>query len=119
MLIHCQIQMSRNVVIIGHSGVGKSSLINMLYPKASALTSDDINGCTTAEEVYGPCDIGEQQYCQLHDTIGLEEGKWSFLWASKAEKRLKKYLKTINPHLLVYCMPGVRNSLKKTTRAQL
>ncbi|KAG1864926.1 hypothetical protein DFJ58DRAFT_771611 [Suillus subalutaceus] len=106
--------MSRNVVIIGHSGVGKSSLINMLYPKASALTSDDLNGCTTAEETYGPCDIGEQQYCQLHDTVGLEEGFWGFFSALIAKRRLKKYLKTIDPHLLVYCMPGVRSSLKKS-----
>ncbi|KAG2346171.1 hypothetical protein BDR05DRAFT_1057804 [Suillus weaverae] len=106
--------MSRNVVIIGHSGAGKSSLINMLYPSAGAATSNDLKGCTKAEQVYGPCDIGEQQYCQLHDTIGLEEGFWGLLWAPKAEKQLKAYLKRIRPQLLVYCMPGVRSSLKKS-----
>ncbi|KAG1743798.1 hypothetical protein EDB19DRAFT_1874684 [Suillus lakei] len=104
--------MSCNVVIIGHSGVGKSSLINMLCPEAGAFTSNDASGCTKVERAY-KCDLGGQ-FCQVHDTIGLEEGFWGFLWAPKAERQLKAYLKTINPHLLVYCMPGMRSSLKKS-----
>lgn len=103
----------RNVIIIGHSGVGKSSLINMLCPGASADTSNDTVGCTK-EEIEYRCDLGAHQSCQLHDTIGLEEGFWGFLWAPKAEKQLKKYLNKINPDLLVYCMPGMRNNLKKS-----
>ncbi|KIK34205.1 hypothetical protein CY34DRAFT_655346 [Suillus luteus UH-Slu-Lm8-n1] len=102
-----------NVVIFGHSGAGKSSLINMLCPGANADTSNDTSGCTKEEHEY-ECVLGPQQSCQLHDTIGLEEGFWGFLWAPKAEKQLKKYLKKIKPHLLVYCMPGTRNGLKKS-----
>ncbi|KAG1889655.1 P-loop containing nucleoside triphosphate hydrolase protein [Suillus fuscotomentosus] len=104
---------SRNVVIIGHSGVGKSSLINMLCPSADAPVSNDVFGCTTTERAY-LCDLGRQQSCMVHDTIGLEEGSWGFLWAPKAERRLKSYLKKSKPHLVVYCMPGVRRYLKKS-----
>jgi hypothetical protein len=86
----------------------------MLFPGANARTSNDTTGCTEVEHEYGPCYLGQKQSCQLHDTIGLEEAFFGFLWAPKAEKRLKKYLKTINPHLLVYCIPGVGSNLKKS-----
>ncbi|KAG2128622.1 uncharacterized protein EDB93DRAFT_1184319 [Suillus bovinus] len=106
--------MSKSVVIIGQTGVGKSSLINMLCPGAEARTSNDTIGCTEVEKKY-PCDLGTECPCQVHDTIGLEEGSWGFLWAPKAEKRLKTYLKKIKgPCLLVYCIPGRRGSLKKS-----
>ncbi|KAG0696352.1 hypothetical protein DFH29DRAFT_951437 [Suillus ampliporus] len=95
--------MSKNVIVIGQSGVGKSSLINMLCPGARAATSNDTTGCTKEEREY-----------RLHDTIGLEEGRWGFLPDREAQKRLKAYLKTKEPHLLVYCMPGIRGGLKKS-----
>lgn len=85
----------------------------MLCPEANARTSNDTTGCTKKEHQY-TCSLGEQQSCQVHDTIGLEEGFWGFLWAPKAEKQLKTYLKKINPHLLVYCMPGVGSNPKKS-----
>ncbi|KAG1744921.1 P-loop containing nucleoside triphosphate hydrolase protein [Suillus paluster] len=103
---------SKNVIIIGQSGVGKSSLINMLCPEACATTSNDTMGCTKKEQEY-TCNLGAQQ-CTIHDTIGLEEGRWGFLPDREAQKRLKAYLKTKEPHLLVYCMPGIRGSLKKS-----
>lgn len=113
-LICFQSRTLRNVVIIGKSGVGKSSLINMLCPGAFAATSNDYTSCTVVERKY-TCYLGERQYCTVHDTIGLEEeGSLGFLWASKSEKRLKSYLKKSKPQLMVYCMPGTRGSLKKS-----
>ncbi|KAG2090084.1 hypothetical protein BD769DRAFT_1371753 [Suillus cothurnatus] len=103
----------RNVIIIGQSGAGKSSLINMLCPGANALFSLDTFGCTQVEKEY-ECDLGKGQSCQVHDTIGLEEGRWGFLPDKKAQKRLKTYLRTKEPHLVVYCMPGRRGCLKKS-----
>ncbi|KAG1724277.1 hypothetical protein EDB19DRAFT_318410 [Suillus lakei] len=102
----------RNVVIIGQLGVGKSSLINMLCPSANAATANDISGCTMVEQKY-TCDLGERQCCTVHDTVGLEEGFWGFIWAPKTEKRLKSYLEKNRPHLMVYCIPGTRGSLNK------
>lgn len=108
--------MSKNVVIIGQTGAGKSSLINMLCPGANAPTSNDTTGCTHVEREYR-CDLGDRYSCQVHDTIGLEEGRWGFLWAPKAERRLTAYLKKMNskgPYLLVYCIPAGRGLLKKS-----
>ncbi|KAG1851151.1 hypothetical protein F4604DRAFT_1308443 [Suillus subluteus] len=104
-LIYFQSQTLRNVVIIGHSQVGKSSLVNMLCPSARAPVSNDTIGCTQVEQAY-TCNLGEQQSCTVHDTIGLEEGRWGFLCGPKAEKRLKSYLKKMEVQLVVYCMPG-------------
>ncbi|KIK39043.1 hypothetical protein CY34DRAFT_808753 [Suillus luteus UH-Slu-Lm8-n1] len=102
-----------NVVIIGQSGVGKSSLVNMLCPGGNAYASNDATGCTAVEREY-TCYLGKQQSCQVHDTIGLEEERWGFLPDMRAQKRLKKYLKAIELNLLVYCMSGMRGSLKRS-----
>ncbi|KAJ8580123.1 hypothetical protein M405DRAFT_753651, partial [Rhizopogon salebrosus TDB-379] len=100
-------QMVKNVIIIGQSGAGKSSLINMLCPHAKACVGNDAIGCTS-----------EEQVCMVHDTIGLEEGRWGFLPAPKANKRLKAYLKGYmlkkELHLVVYCMSGQRVCKKKS-----
>ncbi|KAG2125943.1 P-loop containing nucleoside triphosphate hydrolase protein, partial [Suillus clintonianus] len=107
-----------NVVIIGQSGAGKSSLINMLCPGAHAPVSNDTTGCTRVEKEY-KCDLGQQQYCQVHDTVGLEEGRWGFLPDKPAQKKLKAYLAMMMKRtpseldLLVYCIPGTRG-LKKS-----
>ncbi|KAG2136582.1 uncharacterized protein EDB93DRAFT_775573 [Suillus bovinus] len=108
---------SKNVIIIGPSGAGKSSLINMLSSEANARTSGDTIGCTQSEGVYTCLLLGGKS-CQVHDTIGLEGGRWGFLPARRAEKRLKTYLKRSREpwHLLVYCMPGSRGLSKPHAR---
>jgi len=109
--------MSKNVVIIGQSGAGKSSLINMICPGANAPTSNDTFGCTQVEKGY-TCNLGRQISCQVHDTIGLEEGRWGFLPDKKAQKQLKTYLNDSRKswHLVVYCMPGSRGLKKSHAR---
>jgi GTP-binding protein EngB required for normal cell division len=114
--------MVKNVIIIGQSGAGKSSLINMLCPHAEACVGNDAIGCTSKEQVY-QCDLGTGPgqvalRCMVHDTIGLEEGRWGFLPAPKANKRLKAYLKGYMQKkeldLVVYCMSGQRVCKKKS-----
>lgn len=116
-LIPFQNQMSGksdlNVVIIGQTGVGKSSLINMLCRNAKAPFSNDTVGCTMEEKDYY-CKLGQGKSCQVHDTIGLEEGRWGFLPDRQAQKRLKTYLKNKDVHLLVYCISGIRGRLTKS-----
>jgi len=41
-----------NVVIFGETGVGKSSLVNLIARTQKARTSPDALGCTTKTEVY-------------------------------------------------------------------
>ncbi|KAG2086407.1 hypothetical protein BD769DRAFT_1393731, partial [Suillus cothurnatus] len=53
-LIPFQSDTSKNVVIIGQSGAGKSSLINMICPGANAPTSNDTFG---VEKGY-TCNLG-------------------------------------------------------------
>ncbi|KAG1824094.1 P-loop containing nucleoside triphosphate hydrolase protein [Suillus variegatus] len=107
--------MSKNVAIIGESGVGKSSLINMICHGANAPTSNDRTGCTKEGKEY-PCNLGGQLSCQVHDTIGLEEGRWGFFPDKKSQKKLKTYLKDSRGpwHFVVYCIPGGRGHLKKS-----
>ncbi|OJA08457.1 hypothetical protein AZE42_05054 [Rhizopogon vesiculosus] len=116
---------SKNVIIIGHSGMGKSSLINMLRHPLSphdtpAYCDNNAVGCTKEETSY-ECNLpgpnGQSYKVMVHDTVGLEEGTWGFLPAPKANKRLKEYLKPYvkekRLHLLLYCMSGQRGNQNK------
>jgi len=109
----------KHVVIIGQSGAGKSSLVNMLCPEAKANVSNDAESCTTREIRY-PCQFDNRQYT-VHDTVGIREGTgWVFkFWPPRFSKRepeetprLKRYLKELMDkgelHLLIYCMSGIR-----------
>jgi GTP-binding protein EngB required for normal cell division len=112
-----QSQELKNVVIIGHSGAGKSSLINMLSPGANADVGNNAFGCTVEERAY-TCRLGNGRQYSAHDTIGLEEPTFAFFPAPKANKKLKNYLKDYMErrelHLVIYCMPGERVGMKKS-----
>jgi len=60
-----------NVIVFGGSGVGKSSVINMLMGAERAATSPDAQGCTFESTPY-TVDIAGSQIT-LHDTAGLNE----------------------------------------------
>jgi GTP-binding protein EngB required for normal cell division len=106
----------KNVVIIGHSGAGKSSLINILCPDANARVGNETFACTIEEQIY-TCRLGSGQQYKVHDTIDLEEPTFALFPAPKAIKRLKNYLKPYlmrgELHLLVYCMSGERAHMKR------
>jgi GTP-binding protein EngB required for normal cell division len=107
----------KNVVIIGHSGAAKSSLINMLCPDANARVGGDAVGCTVEERTY-TCRLESGQQYNVHDTVGLEEPTFALFPAPKANKMLKEYLKPYmrreELHLLIYCMPGERIGMKQS-----
>ncbi|KAJ8592001.1 P-loop containing nucleoside triphosphate hydrolase protein [Rhizopogon salebrosus TDB-379] len=107
----------KNVVIIGHSGAGKSSLINMLCPGANARVGGDAVGCTVEERAY-TCRLDSVQQYKVHDTIGLEEPTFALFPAPKANKKLKSYLQPYirsgTLDLLIYCMSGQRVGMKKS-----
>ncbi|EIW86101.1 hypothetical protein CONPUDRAFT_68706 [Coniophora puteana RWD-64-598 SS2] len=99
-----------NVIIFGESGVGKSSLINMLSgdANASAAVSNQALGCTFETEPY-QVTIDERNYV-LWDTAGLNEGSKGSVTAHEACEKLVDLLKQLKGgvHLLMYVVRGTR-----------
>lgn len=87
-----------HVVIVGLSGAGKSSLINILCPGANALTSNDGEFCTKKEEQY-MCDLSDGHKCIVHDTVSIPERD-----NNKQERYLRALMNRGDLYLLVYCM---------------
>ncbi|KAH7926915.1 P-loop containing nucleoside triphosphate hydrolase protein [Leucogyrophana mollusca] len=99
----------RNVIVFGESGVGKSSLINLIAEKPVAKTSSDAVGCTFGHVSY-PMEIEGETY-MLWDTAGLDEGTSGTIPAAKAEEQLRIFLRGLTPNgidLLIYCVRGTR-----------
>ncbi|KAG1771140.1 P-loop containing nucleoside triphosphate hydrolase protein [Suillus placidus] len=100
----------RNVVLYGESGVGKSSLINLITGCDAAKTSPDALACTTT---HAPYDVTISGQCfRLWDTAGLNEGSEGTVPAVMAERNLTMFLRGLNQedgvHLLIYCVRGTR-----------
>ncbi|KAG2153885.1 P-loop containing nucleoside triphosphate hydrolase protein [Suillus clintonianus] len=100
----------RNVVLYGESGVGKSSLINLIMGRDVAKTSPDALACTTTHAPYDVTISG--QYFRLWETAGLNEGSEGTVPAAKAKRNLTTFLRSLHQedgvHLLVYCVRGTR-----------
>lgn len=104
-------------MIFGDSGVGKSSLINMLAGQKTAETSHGVLGCTFQSRQYQITINGEK--VNVWDTAGLDEGTRGRVSPEIAERNLTKLLRELRSangiHLLVYCIrgPSVRKSLTR------
>ncbi|OAX34837.1 hypothetical protein K503DRAFT_746785 [Rhizopogon vinicolor AM-OR11-026] len=96
-----------NVIVFGESGVGKSSVINMLTEEPVAAVSNQALGCTYASTKYRAT-IGGRE-AMLYDTAGLNEAEAGTVSPQQAIQNLHSLvedLKTVN--LLVYCIRGTR-----------
>jgi len=96
-----------NVIIFGESGVGKSSIINMLMGEPVAAVSNQAVGCTYASNKFRATIVGKE--VMLYDTAGLNEAEAGTVSPEQAIQNLRslvKDLKTVN--LLVYCIRGTR-----------
>jgi len=93
-----------NVVFFGETGVGKSSLINMLAGSNVAQTSSKATSCTLESRGY-PVKISKSLF-YLVDTAGLEEGDQGRVPKSDAIVQLYTLLKQMEDgvSLLVFVM---------------
>ncbi|KAG9316435.1 P-loop containing nucleoside triphosphate hydrolase protein [Chiua virens] len=99
-----------NVIVFGESGVGKSSIVNLIAGSSVAKTSPDVKACTTRTQHYD-VDINGKKY-KLWDTVGLDGGFFGHFRAAVAERNLKSFLRNLlkkhEPSLLVYCVRASR-----------
>jgi hypothetical protein len=97
-------------VIFGETGVGKSSLINLIAGEKVSETSSSAVGCTLDYERHLLM-LGDHHFA-VWDTAGLDEGTQGTVPAEKAEAYLKRLLhdlaKTSGIDLLVYYVRGTR-----------
>jgi len=102
-----------HVALIGVTGVGKSSIVNVLTGKAIAQVDNGVKPCTTKAKGYEVVKA-DTTYC-IWDTRGLNEGKelekgslassWmGQLLGFDAESKLKKLLHDKNPDLALLCV---------------
>ncbi|KAF8444879.1 P-loop containing nucleoside triphosphate hydrolase protein [Boletus edulis BED1] len=105
---------TQNIVVFGESGVGKSSLINLIAGRSIAATSSGAKGCTFRHKKY-ELQVDDTPYA-IWDTAGLDEGAFGTVPAEIAEVHLKQLLHDLTRangiHLLVYCVRASR--LRKT-----
>ena len=99
-----------NIVIYGETGVGKSSIINLIAGQKLADTSNGALGCTFQHRRY--IVSLDEMSCALWDTTGLDEGTEGTVPARLAESNLRALMRGLahseGIHLIVYCIRGTR-----------
>ncbi|KAF9230626.1 P-loop containing nucleoside triphosphate hydrolase protein, partial [Melanogaster broomeanus] len=99
-----------NVIVFGETGVGKSSVVNLIAGKEVAKVSSSVDGCTMSSTPY-PVVLSDRKIC-IFDTVGLEEpqmGVNGYLAAiEKAYRLIQSLGKAGGVHLLLFCMRGGR-----------
>ncbi|KAG2153651.1 P-loop containing nucleoside triphosphate hydrolase protein [Suillus bovinus] len=101
---------AKNIVIFGESGVGKSSVINLLAERQVAKTSPDTKHCTLRYEAYDVT-IKDELY-RIYDTAGVDGNRMKpsgFLDAvTNADKLMRELRDNGGVHLLLYCIKAGR-----------
>ena len=99
----------RNIAVVGETGVGKSSLINLVTGADRALAANDVRGVTTRTEFHDW--FNDTQTFRLWDTPGLSEGSYGTVSPKQAQDAIRSLLTELNKgdgiHLLVLCMRGL------------
>jgi small GTP-binding protein len=98
----------RTVLVFGETGVGKSSLINMIAGHEIAATSSEAWGCTF-ERTEHVLDVDGEQF-RIWDTAGLDEGERGSAPSKVARRNLQELIGCLGDglHLVIYCFRGTR-----------
>lgn len=106
---------SPNVLVVGETGVGKSSVINLIAGDHLAAVNSGAGGCTleaTSYDVFLPDDQGLAHHIRLFDTVGLNEAQFArkeYLSAiEKANTLICQLQRTGGIRLLLFCIRGGR-----------
>ncbi|KAF8551303.1 hypothetical protein OG21DRAFT_1499211 [Imleria badia] len=104
----------KTVILFGETGVGKSSVINLMAGDEVALTSSNLEGCTLEAREYSftlPGPPGEMPFC-IYDTVGLNESEIGvntyFGAIEKAQELVKSLHDAGGIDLLLFCIRGGR-----------
>ncbi|KAH7921524.1 kinase-like protein [Leucogyrophana mollusca] len=103
---------SRNIVVFGEIGAGKSSLINMIVGSEVAATSQHTSACTLDARDYD-VHIASQKY-RIYDTVGPCEGKkpeqrrYHVDALEKAYRLVMSMAAMGGIHLLIFCFRAGR-----------
>ncbi|KAH7888444.1 P-loop containing nucleoside triphosphate hydrolase protein [Phlebopus sp. FC_14] len=104
----------RNIIVAGETGVGKSSLINLVIGRNAAETSNAAVG-VTLDTTHHEADVGGQAF-NMWDTPGLSEGTYGNVSAKGAEQALRSLFTQLNRkdgvHLLILCFRGISKVTK-------
>ncbi|KAI6030460.1 P-loop containing nucleoside triphosphate hydrolase protein [Pisolithus orientalis] len=99
-----------NVILFGQTGVGKSSVVNLIAGRPVAEVSPDAEGCTMSSTEYRFV-VGAHDF-RIWDTVGLEEpavGMNAYFEAIlKALQLIRRVAAAGGVNLLLFCMPGRR-----------
>ena len=99
-----------NIILFGETGVGKSSVINLLAGKPVAKVSSDVEGCTLQSTKHSLSLRGTE--VRIWDTVGLEEptmGINGYLSAiEKAYMLIHELGSAGGVDLLLFCIRGSR-----------
>ncbi|KAL4074306.1 P-loop containing nucleoside triphosphate hydrolase protein [Scleroderma yunnanense] len=99
-----------NIILFGETGVGKSSVINLIAGSPIAKTSPDADGCTMRSQSY-EFNVGSRGI-KIWDTVGLEEPQMGvngyYTAIVNAYALIHKLHDAGGVDLLLFCIRGSR-----------
>jgi GTP-binding protein EngB required for normal cell division len=104
------IRKTKNIVLFGEAGAGKSSVVNLMAGKDVAYTSPGMRRCTLQWQDY-TIDFGGESY-KVFDTIGIEESGLEMEEYLVAVANAYRFIKTLDAEggvdLLLFCIRAGR-----------